>query len=576
MTAPKNIQRRGRVIWVFALIALLACALQLFNIQIVKGAELAEEGRSVRTRTSALDAPRGAILDVNGQVLVETQATYHIAVNQKAIGDYRRFDDEGELVGQGPAEAARLLAPLLHRDPTELGGEMIGDSTYRYLARDVDAKTYRAIRALRIYGIEWEPSFERVYPSGSTAASVLGSVDSEGNGNAGLELTFNDLLVGTAGQEAYEVGPTGAVMPGAKTVIKEALPGQTIHTTLHSDLQHSVERLLDEAVAQNGAQWGAVVVLEVGTGNVLALADSNNQNPALGPSASRAVQMVYEPGSTFKVVTFGAALEEGTITPLTEFTVPDQYEIGGQVFKDLAPHETQRRTATGILAESSNTGTVMVGATVPEQRRYDISSAFGFGKPTGIELPGESGGILHTPQEWDGRMRYTTMFGQGVAVTAIQSAVMASVIANDGVWVAPTLVQGFSDQEGNFHEPEPTDPVQVLRPEVAQTLLLMMESVAEAGTGGLAQVEGYRSALKTGTAENPGGGIVPSMIGVVPADQPVLAISAVLYDPKNTLTAGVSVAPLFAQVSAEALRSLSVPPSKEAPVLYPSEPTSAG
>lgn len=575
---PSHAQKRARVVWIAALIGLLACAAQLFNIQIVRGAELAEQGRTVRTSVSRIDAPRGSIVDATGQVLVDTVKTYHIAVNQKNITEYIRRDKKGNVVGRGPAEAAKQLAPLLDRDPAELGGQMLGDSPYVYLAKDVDATTYRAIRKLGIYGIEWEPSFERLYPAGSTAASVVGSVDYEGQGNSGLELTFNDILQGVPGEASYEIGPTGAVMPGAKVTTKEAQPGATLHTSIHSDLQHSVEEALNETVETWGAEWGAVVVLDVATSRVLVLADSGLKDPSNGPQSSAAVQMVYEPGSVGKALTFATALEHGTITPYTEFTVPDRYEAGGQIFTDMHPHETYVRTSTGILAASLNTGTVMVSETVSDEQRFETFQKFGLGAPTGIELPGESAGILHPYEEWDGRMRYTTSFGQGYAVTAIQAAQLMATIANGGVWNAPRLVDGWTTADGVYHEAEREAPHEALRPEVAETLSLMLESVTSdpgLGTGRAAAVDGYRVAAKTGTAELLGLGIVPSMAGFLPADDPQIAICAVLYKPAVEETAAVAVAPLFSRVSAEAIRSLGIAPSGEAARLFPSEPVAA-
>ncbi len=563
-------RKRGRAVWIIVAAALIGCAAQLFNIQIVKGAELAEQGRAVRTSSSNPDAPRGAILDASGQVMVDTVKTYHIAVNQKNITEHRRYED-GELVGEGPADAAKLLAPILGWDPSELGGEMLGDSTYHYLAKDVDATTYRDIRRLGIYGIEWEPSFERLYPAGSTAAAVLGSVDSEGNGNGGLELVYNEVLTGIPGEESYEIGPTGAVMPGAKVTTKQPEPGATLHTTLHSDLQHSVEVALDAAVAKFGAEWGAVVVMEISTGRVLVLADSEVTDPSNGPQQSKAVQMVYEPGSVGKVLTFATALEQGVIDPYTEFTVPDRYEIEGETFRDVTDHETYMRTATGILAQSSNTGTIQVGSRVSDEDRYQTFLDLGLGSTTGIELPGESAGILHDPSEWDTRTRYTTMFGQGMAITALQSTALVAAIGNHGVWNAPTIVDGWTDADGTFHEQETKAPHQAVRSEVADTLLLMMESVAgQGGTAGLANVEGYRIAVKTGTAELiQTGGIVPSMAGVIPADDPQLAITAVLYDPALKLHSGDSIAPLFSSVATDAVRSLGISPSEETAQLFP-------
>lgn len=565
---------RGRVIWIVSLMALAACGVQLFNIQIVRGAELAEQGRIVRTDASKIDAPRGSIVDANGQVLVDTVKTYHIAVNQRHITEFRNYED-GKLVGTGPAEAARLLAPLLNRDPSELGGEMVGESTYHYLAKDVDLETFRQIRKLNIYGIEWEPSFERQYPAGTTAATVVGTVDDEGNGNSGLELVFNDVLTGTPGEESYEVGPTGAVMPGAKVTTKEAVPGVTLHTSIHSDLQYSIQELLDDVVTKFGGEWGSVVVMDVKTSRILVLADSLQASPLEGPQSSPTVQNLYEPGSVGKVLTVATALEKGTVTPTTRYSVPSTWDIGDQHFHDYdQDHPTYELTATGVLAMSSNTGTIQIGSTVSDSDRYQTFLDFGLGQLTGVEIPGETPGMLTEPETWDGRTKYTNMFGQGIAVNAIQATEIGAVIGNGGVWNAPHLVDGWTTADGVYHQKEVATPREVLSPEVAQTLLTMMESVVsgEMGTAASAAVEGYRIAAKTGTAERAGGGIVQSIVGVVPADDPQIVVSALVYNPawESSIDIAGAVGRLFGSSVAESVRMLGISPSSEPARLFPS------
>ena len=568
-------RKRARIIWIITVFGLISAGVQLFSIQIVRGAELKEQGRIVRTAASAIEGPRGSIVDSSGQILVDSVQTFHIAVNQRNILEYRHVED-GVIVGTGPAEAARQLAPILEKDPSELGGLLLGDSTYSYLVKNLDAATTRQIRKLGIHGIEWEPTYQRQYPAGDTALSVLGSVGVDGTGNAGLELQYDELLAGVPGEESYEIGPTGAVMPGAKVITKEASPGATLHLTLDSDLQYAVERDLGEAVATYGATWGAAVVLDVATSKVLALAGVNTQAGADGVDPVLATQMVYEPGSVGKVFTFAAALEAGTIDPTTQFTIKDDVIVAGERFTDLGNYGTVERTATGVLAQSSNTGTIQVGSTVTDEQRYDLLERFGLGSPTGIELPGESSGLLSPTSEWRGRTKYTTMFGQGYALTAIQAAAAAAAIGNQGIYTPPRLVDGWTTTDGIFHEAEEVVPHQAIRPEVAKTLTSMMESVVqdpEVGTGRLAAVDGYRVAAKTGSAEIGGGRVATSIIGIVPADDPQIAISIVLYEVGDGFLAGTSAAPLLSTLAADALRSQGISPSDEPAKLFASSPS---
>lgn len=574
--AQQRSARRSRWLGAIAIVVFTLSAVQLFSIQIIRGPALAEQGRQVRTTALAIQAPRGNVYDSTGQVLVESVEAYHIAVNQNNILNWKNYSDSGRLIGEGPAEAARLLAPLLEEDPAELGGKMLGDSTFVYLKKNVDIETFREIRSLGIYGIEWEPNYQRLYPAGATAASVVGSVDVNGEGNSGLELVYDEVLTGVPGEESFEIGPTGAVIPGAKMVSTDAVPGGNVYTTINADLQNSVQQSLDAAVERFNADWGAIVVLEIGTSKVLALADSGLKPPAEGPQPSRAVQWVFEPGSVGKLFTVATALEQGTVTPSTVFTIPDTYEpVPDEVVTDIYPHETYLRTTAGIMTQSSNTGAVMIGETVSNEARHQTMVDFGLGSATGIELPGESAGMLADPSEWRGRDVYTTMFGQGYAMTVMQAATMASVIGNGGVWQAPRLVEGWTDSAGVYYESPVPEPHQAIQEETAEILLRMMESVTtdqEIGTGTAAAVEGYRVGVKTGTSEIATGGTVGNVVGVLPVEDPRVAIGVTIYHPRGPVLSGDTAAPLFGEVAATTMATLGVPGSVVPPELYPTTP----
>ncbi len=597
--------RRARWIIVLFTIFLLVCAARLFQVQIIEGPALAAEGQAVRTSESSVAANRGAIEDATGVVLADSVQTYHIAVNQINILSYAHYEDlsqsgntdtpdltacassvdrtkSGEtLVGCGPSEAARQLASLLDMDPVVLGGMMVGDQTYVYLKKDVSAETYRAIRALDIYGIEWESSEQRVYPNDSTAATVIGTVDSSGVGSSGLEAAEESLLKGTAGKEAYEIAPNGAIMPGGKQTIEEPQDGATITTSIHADLQYAVQQILDARVEKHDADWGAVVIRSVTTGDVLVMADSGSTSPSgSAPQTARAVQYAFEPGSVGKVVTMAAALENGTITPTSVFSVP--YEIsfsdsGDTPIHDHESHETEDLTATGILAESSNVGTILIGQKSGQESIYEMQQRLGLGQTTGIELAGESAGMIKSPSELVNRDKYVTMFGQSYLMTALQEATVMSTIGNGGVRIAPRLVTSWTDADGTVHQPEASEPVQAMSSTTAQDLITMMESTVDstAGTGQAAAVTGYQLAVKTGTADITVDGkdaVVSTVAGVLPADSPQLAISVVLYNPKVGVLSSDSAAPLFSEVATQAVRNLAIPASSGTVDLFPIKP----
>ncbi|MGO3797025.1 MAG: peptidoglycan D,D-transpeptidase FtsI family protein [Pauljensenia sp.] len=576
--------RRARWILVISTLLLVLCVTRLFYVQIVRGPSLAEQGQTVRTSVSEVAAKRGSIVDATGLVLADSVQTYHIAVNQVNVRTWRHYEDQEQpdgttrsvLVGKGPAEAARQLAPLLGMDPVELGGEMVGDNTYVYLKKNVDAVTYREIRALGIFGVEWESVFQREYPNDNTAATVIGTVNEEGQGSSGLEATFDELLQGSPGKEAFEIAPNGAVMPGGKLTTEEPVDGATVTTTIHADLQHSVQEILDNRVRTHQADWGAVVITDVATNRVIVMADSDSTSPDnAAPQTARAVQYAFEPGSVGKVVTMATALEKGVITPTSAFTVPYSLSIPGDTkpITDIHEHATEEMTATGILARSSNTGTVLIGQQLADQDRYDMMMALGLGQTTGIELAGESAGLVRTPDQWQGRDRYVSMFGQSYMMTALQEVTMMATLGNGGVRLAPRLVQSWTLADGTVHQAEAVEPVQAMSAETASELLRMMESTADddSGTGHSSRVDGYRIAIKTGTAEV-GEGTVSTVAGVIPAESPRLAVAVVLYNPKVGQLSGESAGPLFSEAVTQAVRNLGIPASTTAADLYPVAP----
>ena len=258
-----------------------------------------------------------------------------------------------------------------------------------------------------------------------------------------------------------------------------------------------------------------------------------------------------------------AAIETGLTTPLTQYEVPDHVTMpNNQAFKDSETHGIEKLTTNGILAKSSNVGTVMIGQNIPQQVRYDYLAKFGFGARTGVELPDESGGILHPVEQWDGRGKYAVLFGQSVSVTALQAAEVFATIANHGVRVQPHLIKGWTAADGTYTPSVPAATTQVVSAATADTVRTMLESVVDEGTGGKAAVAGYRIAGKTGTAQkfNPDG-ITASFIGIAPADDPRVVVAVILQNPRTSIYGGSVAAPVFSDVTGYALQELGVAPS---------------
>lgn len=573
MSRAVLVQRRRRAIGALVLTVFLVFGGRLVWVQAVEGDELAEEARNSRLRTSPIDAPRGDILDADGELLATSVERYNVGVNQRLVASFEQKDDDGEVVGTGAVAAAKLLAPLLGVDAAELGAQLVGDSTFVYLAKGLTPEQWHEIDALGIPGIEPERVTERVYPNGTTAGNVLGYVGREGSGLAGLELVYDDELTGTPGRILREIGNNGQVIPTGTREETPAEPGHTLNTSIDRDLQYHAQDVLDQQVDRFGAAWGAAVVMEVETGRVLALVDSdavdpnNYQDWPEEARGSRAVTSPFEPGSTGKVYTFAAALDQGVITPESVFTVPSTIVTpNGQRISDTYDNATEQRTATGILTNSSNTGTVQIGDLMTDDLRYDYMRRFGLGAPTGIELPGESSGVLREPDQWDGRTRYTTMFGQGYSLTLLQNTAAMATIGNGGEKVTPRLVDGLTDAGGRFHEAAEPETERVVSEDAADDLIAMMESVMHEGTGKLAQVDGYRVAGKTGTAEivDGSGGLgarAATFVGLAPAEDPEIAIGVVVYKPAGDGYGSVVAGPVFGDVMRFALHQRGIAPS---------------
>jgi cell division protein FtsI (penicillin-binding protein 3) len=569
-------------------LALLAVfSLRLIQIQAIDAQNLAEQALAKRLVTSEIAVPRADILDRDGVVLATSVDRYHIVVNQVSLATWQRTAN-GQEIASGPEDAAAILAPILGVDEASLATALTGDSTRVYLAKNVSPDTWGLVHDERITGIDAEPTSERIYPNNEVGGNVVGfvggSADASGTtGLAGLEYEYQDELLGTSGYLTYERGGGGVVIPTGVRAETPAVPGLDVVTTIDRDLQWQVQERIDQAVSDTGSEWGAVIVMDVHTGELYVLADSSTvdpNHPGLSTEddrGSRAVSAVFEPGSTGKIITMAALIEEGLATPTDQYFAPYSYTAAsGQTFHDSHEHSTQRLTLTGILANSSNTGTIQAGESLTPQQRYDYLSAFGLGEATGVGLPGESAGILHEVSDWDKRTQDAVLFGQGVSVTALQTAQVYATIANGGILVHPSVVKGLFDASGSLVPVSAeTEPQRVISERTASELMLMLESVVDTGTGRPAQVAGYRIAGKTGTAQAADGeggmtSVVASFVGIAPADDPRIVVSVILYNPQGDIWGGAIAAPVFADVTSDALRSLGVPPSGATEALYPS------
>lgn len=520
-----------------------------------------------RVREIELPAERGTIYDRSMRELALSLPARAVYADTSLVTD--------------PAAAAGLLAPILEVPRQELLSLLSSEDAFEYLARRVDLQDANRVERLELAGIGLLEETKRYYPGGSLAAQVLGFVGLDGAGLEGVELEYERTLSGTPGSTIIEQDPDGLTIPQGDQGMTEPVRGRDVVLTIDTHLQYHAEQALAEAVRGNGAKGGMVIALEPESGDILAMAtapafDANAfAESSVAVRRNRGVTDVYEPGSVNKVITAAAALEEKVIGLEERLSVPDRYRVSDRWFHDSHPHPTQAMTLTDIIAESSNVGTIMTAERLGKETLDSYLREFGFGRPTGVGLPGEADGILMPEDEWWGTSMATIPIGQGIAVTPLQMASVYATIANDGLRVTPRVIRGTVGEEGDLREaPQPAG-TPVVSANTADLVTGMLARAVETGTGQEAQVPGYWAAGKTGTARKPLEGelgysdqYVASFIGFAPASDPAIVVAAILDEP-DTVYGGVAAAPLFREVVGFALAHMRVP-TAEPPASPPS------
>jgi len=557
---------------IFGVLILFAC--QLVRVQVIQANAYQAKAANEMQSTRVIPAPRGEITDVNGIGFARSVSAINIVVDQTQISD--------------PARVAAFVAPILNLPAADIQNSITGTRKYSIVLKNarpalwdrLTEELYNYNKTLenkelenRIIGFFPERVFIREYPSGSLVSSLIGFVRADGIGASGLESGQNSVVTGVDGRYSYAPG-YGAEIPGSQRELVAAKSGTNIRLTIDRDVQWVAAEAIAKAVKDSAASSGTVIVMDPKTGEIVAHATAptfnpnNTKNVELSLMRNPSVQDVYEPGSTGKVMTMAAALEEKTVSPTTVFTVPYMIRRGGEAFHDHDRHPIQHLTTSGILAVSSNTGTIQVGETLSNDTLYNYLRKFGIGSKTGSGLPGESAGILRPVSDWSRTTAPTVAFGQGYSLTAMQATSVFATIANNGVRVSPTVIAGTSDASGHFTPAANRTSTRVISEDTAVKLRIMMESVVSSqGTAPSAAIPGYRVAGKTGTAnrydQNTGrySGYTASFIGFAPADAPRYVISVTLQEPKNGHYGGSLGGPVFKKVMTFVLQSENVAPT---------------
>ena len=565
-----------RIRWtllIYGLVILLTVG-QLVRIQVVKADDYADRGVQQRARTVELPSTRGRIYDREGDVLATSVPSATIYADPRVFRPSRTSDGVEVPAGADATAVAAALAPLLGLEAAAIEDRLSRDAHFVYLERQLDRELGERIQALELPGIGVLTEPHRVYPAEGLAAQVVGFTGIDGEGLHGLEASYDGVLRGEPGTLLVERAPGGlAIASGVRELVPPEV-GTDLVLTLDREIQHAAERAAGNAVDEFDAAGASVLVLEVETGDVLAMASAPGYDPNerteedLENWRNRAVTDVFEPGSTQKALTVAAAIEEGLVTPSTVLEIPSGLEVAGKRFTDSSPHGAESWSLAEVMERSSNIGTIAVAQELGPERLEAYLRAFGYGTPSGLDFPGEAAGLLMPHEDWWGTSLPTIAIGQGVAVSLAQLAHAYATLGNDGVAVEPRLVRGTVGQDGRLTPAAVAHEERVVSAETAEQVRQMLERAVhgEHGTGRRAQVDGYRVAGKTGTARKPdpethgySSEYIATFAGLAPVDDPKIVV-AVMVDEPYPYYGGVVAAPVFREVMSAALVARDVPP----------------
>ena len=558
MWRPAPGSTRRRLIGILALVAVVFTILgaRVADVQTRSRGYFTALGRDQRKKSVALAAERGGIFDRNGYDLALSLDRQTIWADPRVITH--------------PAEYAAALAPLVGTDEVSLRVRLSQPNTsFVYIARKVEPAVAAAVKKLDLVGVGFAPESKRYYPAGELAAPVLGFVGLDNQGLSGLETALDRTLAGRPGRLSVERDPTGTDLPGTEHIVQKSARGTDLVLTIDRSIQYETERALVDQVGAINAKGGMAIVMDVKTGDILAMATVEGAtadapaHPAPSTERNRAVTDVFEPGSTNKVVTIASAIEAGLVTPDTQIEVPQAIKVDGQKYEDVDAHGPVLSVAD-IIRESSNVGTILIARKLGSTRFDAALHNFGFGRTTGLDFPGEAPGIILPLSQYNDTSLASMPVGSGLAVTALQMLDVYVTLANNGVARQPRLVAATIGSDGRRLDLPVGTTRQVVSPATAKAMRDMLAGVVEGGTGVKAQVPGYTVGGKTGTArkppyDKPPYRYVSSFVGFAPVDNPRLAAIVVLDEPGTQFFGGTVAAPVFSQIMQHALAVERVP-----------------
>ena len=560
-TGSRKSSKRLLALYLVCLIILLGISYRLVDLQVVEAGQLGEQARTQRSISLEVPANRGDILDRNGKILA-------MSIEKDTIFATPYFVEE-------TATTAKELGKILGEDWEPIYEKLTRSSGFEYLRRKADRSVAKKIREAALPGIDMYPESERFYPGRSLAGHTIGFLGMENDALTGLELAFDKKLRGKPGSLEMERDTQQRPIPGTPLVSKPPTHGEDLDLTIDKEIQYKAQVELKKAVKAADAAGGWVIVIESASGEILALANEptfdlnkfSETDEAL--FRNRIVTDVYEPGSTLKIVTAAAALEEGLYVPESVFALPGTMAVGGYTIGEAYPRGTEIFTFSQIVEKSSNIGAITLAQALGKERLYSYARDFGLTTRVGIELPGEAQGFIPTPDQWSASTLATVSYGQGISATALEMIRAVNVIPSGGTLVNPTLIRSGDDSSRTSEAINKQDGrgARVISRKTAATMAEILQRAVENGTGKRARIPGFTVGGKTGTANKvkPGAGYEPgkyisSFVGFTPVEKPGITILVSIDEPQGVYYGGVVAGPVFASVGEYALQRLKITP----------------
>ena len=535
---------------------------RLVYFQIINSERYIAHGVSQRVATKEVQAQRGSILDRHGIDLALSVPRRSLVADSKLVED--------------PVQTARALVQIVGGDQEELEKKLNSGKSFVYISRQVEDRFVDAVLSLKLAGVYSEEEQGRVRPDGDSVVAIIGRTDIDGKGISGLEKSYDEFLSGENGLKIVERGPRGSTIPGGEYSLEPAKNGETILSTLDRSLQFEAEKILTSGLDKAGAAGGLLVAMHPSSGEILAsVAVERKEDGVLEQvTEHRTATWTFEPGSIIKPLTFSAVLDEGLASEDSVRKVADEIHVHDSDFSDWFDHDEAEWSVSEILYQSSNVGTILWAQEVGAALLHNKLKKFGIGSKTELNFPGEANGILLPVEKWSGTSLPTIAIGQGVSVTPVQMLTAYATLANRGLKPAPTLVRGMGDDIDMSGNPQRTQPKRIIESRTAESLIQIIETVVNSGTGQRAQVPGYRVAGKTGTAWKPQIGgygeekedrrYIASFAGFFPVEEPEIVALVVVDEPSPMFdSGGKAAAPIFADFAKFAARQLRIPSENE-------------